>query len=100
MDMQIAMLEAGGKDSADLMRILGEQGYYLRIDPDIEPQMFHYAVISRGEIDMLRQVKNVIRNGHVTAITRGVLHFKDSEVAVPGNSLFIDCTATAVPFAQ
>lgn len=100
MDMQIAMLEAAEKatDSADLMRILGQQDYYLRIDPDVEPQMFHYAIISRGEIDILRRVKNVIRNGHVTAITAGLLHFKDSEFPVPLNSLFIDCTASAVPF--
>lgn len=100
LDMQIAMLEVAEQaaDSAQLMRILGEQHYYLRIDPDIEPQMFHYAIISRGEIDMLREVKNVIRNGRVTAINRGLLQFEDSEVPVPGNSLFIDCTASAVPF--
>jgi hypothetical protein len=101
MDMQIAMLECAeqAKDSADLMRILGEHDYFLRIDPEVEPTMFHYAVISRGEIDMLRQVKNVIRNGRVTAIANGELHFNDVMVAVPENSLFVDCTATAVPFS-
>jgi hypothetical protein len=101
MDMQIAMLEAAEQagSSAELMQILGDQDFFLRIDPDIEPQMFHYAVISRGEIDLLRQVKNVIRNGRVTAIEPGLLRFAGSEVAVPDNSLFIDCTATAVPFS-
>jgi hypothetical protein len=101
MDLQIAMLEAAEQaaDSAELMRLLGEQDYYLRIDPDVEPQMFHYAIISRGEIEILRQVRNIIRNGHVTDITRGLLHFEDSEFAVPGDSLFIDCTASAVPFS-
>lgn len=101
MDLQIAMLEAAehAADSAELMRILGEQDYYLRIDPDVEPQMFHYAIISRGEIEILRKVRNIIRNGHVTDITPGLLHFEDSQFPVPGNSLFIDCTASAVPFA-
>ncbi len=101
MDMQIAMLEAAerAEDSADMMRILGAEDYFLRIDPDIEPEMFHYAVISRGEIDVLRKVSRVIRNGRVIAIERGLLRFADSEVSVPENSLFIDCTARAVPFS-
>lgn len=101
MDLQIAMLEAAEEaaDSAELMRLLGEQDYYLRIDPDVEPQMFHYAIISRGEIEILRQVRNIIRNGHVTDITPGMLHFDDSQFPVPRNSFFIDCTASAVPFA-
>lgn len=99
-EMQTALLEAAGKasDSAELMRILGEQNYYLRIDPEVEPEMFHFAVISQGEIDLLRRVKNVVRDGHVQSVERGRLCFENREVAVPENTLFIDCTATAVPF--
>ena len=101
MELQTAIITTAGeaKDSADLMRILGQKGYYLCIDPDVEPTMFHYAIISRGEIEVLRQVERVIRNGHVVRISRGALHFADSEVRVPEQSLFIDCTATAVPFS-
>jgi hypothetical protein len=101
MEMQIAIFEAAGRatDSAELMRILGEQGYFLRIDPDVEPEMFHYAVSSRGEVELLRQVKHVLRQGRVTAIEPGKLCFGDVEVEVPLDSLFIDCTATAVPFS-
>lgn len=101
MDMQIAMLRAAteAEDGAQMMRILGDKGYYLRIDEDVEPEMFHYAVISQGEIDLMRKVTKVIRNGRVTAIEPGKLLFADSEVDVPANSLFIDCTATAVPFS-
>jgi hypothetical protein len=101
-EMQIAMLGAAGRasDSAELMRLLGEEDYYLRIDPDREPTMFHYAVISEGEIALLRRVKNVLRQGRVVSIDEGLLHFADgSDARVPGNSLFIDCTATAVPFS-
>ena len=100
-DMQIAILKAAGKaqDGAELMRILGEQGYYLRIDETVEPEMYHFATISQGEVDILRQIKNVIRDGRVTAIEPGTLKFANSEVEVPQSSLFIDCTATAVPFS-
>ena len=100
-EMQIAILEAADQanDSAELMRILGNQGYYLRVDPDVEPEMFHYAIISEGEIELLRRVKRVIRAGRVTAIEPGLLHCEKDDVAVPANALFIDCTASAVPFS-
>ncbi|MFN2098913.1 NAD(P)-binding protein [Altererythrobacter sp. MF3-039] len=101
-DMQIAIMEAANKsnDGAEMMRILGEKDYYLRIDPDVEPEMFHFATVSQGEVDIMRQIKHVIRNGRVQAIESGKLVFADSEVEVPENSLFIDCTATAVPFGR
>lgn len=100
MAMQIAMLEAAGKakDGAEWMRILGEDDFYLRIDESVEPEMFHFATISQGEVDVLRRIENVIRKGRVTAIEQGKLVFADAEVEVPESSLFIDCTASAVPF--
>ncbi|MBX7459059.1 NAD(P)-binding protein [Qipengyuania sp. 1NDH17] len=99
MSMQIAILEAAGQaqDGAELMRILGEQGYYLRIDESVEPEMFHFATISQGEVDILRKIENVIRMGRVTAIAPGKLVFAAGEAEVPRASLFIDCTASAVP---
>jgi len=100
-ELQTALLTTAedAADSADLMRRMADKGYYLRIDPDVEPTMFHYAIISRGEIDLLRKVRRVIRNGRVTMITQGRLHFADSVVDVPLESLFVDCTASAVPFS-
>jgi hypothetical protein len=99
--MQIALLEAAKEagDSAEMMRILGDKEYFLRIDPTVEPEMFHFAVISQGEIDEMRKVHRVIRKGRVTAIERGTLHFGEDSAQVPESSLFIDCTATAVPFS-
>ncbi|WFL76070.1 NAD(P)/FAD-dependent oxidoreductase [Altererythrobacter arenosus] len=99
-DMQIGLLEAASKagNGDEWMRLLGEQGYYLKIDEDSEPEMFHYATISQGEVDILRRIKNVIRKGRVTSIERGKLIFGEDAVELPDNTLFIDCTATAVPF--
>ncbi|MEM7781583.1 MAG: hypothetical protein AAF697_14440, partial [Pseudomonadota bacterium] len=55
-------------------------------------------VISEGEIDMMRQVTQVFRQGHVKQIEPGKMHFADKVVDLPENTMFIDCTATAVPF--
>ena len=99
---QVAQLEAAAEaESGDEMfRILGESGHMLRIDPDTEPTMFHYATISEGEVELLRRIENVVREGRVTSIEPGVLSFGQTRVAVPENSLFVDCTATAVPFSD
>lgn len=99
-DWQQAHLECAkeARDGAEWMRMLEDRGHFLRIDRSIEPEMYHFATISEGELEQLRRIENVIRNGRVTKIEPGLLKFAKNEVAVPEESLFIDCTATAVPF--
>lgn len=97
---QIAHLKAfaEAEDGHGVFEALERGGYMLRIDPDMRPEMYHYAVISEGEIALLRQIAQVIRKGRVTRIARGALHFGEVVHAVPEDALFIDCTARAVPF--
>ncbi|MBD2840732.1 NAD(P)-binding protein [Erythrobacter rubeus] len=99
-EFQQALVEtaATSETGDEMFAKLGERGVMLRIDPDITPKMFHFAVISQGEIDMLRTVEQVYRQGRVTKIEPGAMHFADETVDVPEDTLFIDCTATAVPF--
>lgn len=87
---------ADAQDATALFAQLEDAGYMLRIHPDIEPAMFHYATISQTEVDVLRRIDDVIRMGHVTALAPGRLILQDGERTVPDNGLFIDCTATAV----
>lgn len=99
-EAQIAHLDAiaQAEDGHDVFEQLERGGYMLRIDPDVRPAMYHYAVISEGEIALLRQITQVIRTGRGTGITPGTLHFGDIAHPVPEGALFIDCTARAVPF--
>jgi len=77
---------------------LDRRGTMLRIDPSVTPKMFHFAVISQGEIDLLRQITNVHRGQHVSALEPGTMMLGESRVDMPEGTLFIDCSATAVPF--
>ncbi|MEE4154259.1 MAG: NAD(P)-binding protein [Erythrobacter sp.] len=99
-EFQLALVEcATASDSGDEMLLkLEERGVFLRIDRSVAPKMMHYAVISETEIDMLRSITQVYRQGRVTRIEPGAMHFGDEIVAVQDNTLFINCTATAVPF--
>ncbi|MDN3646496.1 hypothetical protein QWY75_09835 [Pontixanthobacter aestiaquae] len=100
---QIAQLKAAGASATgdEMFEKLGQDGYMLRIDESVKPEMFHYATISEGEVELLRKIKNVVRHGRVTSLEPGKMVFQnDTEEAVAKDALFIDCTATAVPFTE
>jgi hypothetical protein len=83
--------------SADaLFEQLEAAGNMLRIDPSVRPQMFHYATVSIGEVEVLRRITDVIRLGRVQAIEPGGLRLDGGFVPVGPGALHIDCTASAV----
>lgn len=68
----------------------------MRIYPDHTPTMFHYATISKGEVELLRQIRHVIRKGHVQAIDAEGLVLDGGREAMGADTVYIDCTASAV----
>ena len=95
---QIAIMRAAAyADSvAGIFHQLEEDGVMLRIDEQVEPEMFHYATISQGEVDRLRTIANVVRKGRVERIEQGRMVLAGGEAAMPHDTLYIDCTASAV----
>jgi hypothetical protein len=89
-----AMAEA--TDFDDMFLRLEASNQMLRIYPDHKPTMFHYATISKGEVAQLQRIKNVIRMGRVQAIEPGALVLAQGRQAMDENTLYIDCTASAV----
>lgn len=100
-ESQMAHLEAFrvSQSGEEVFEHLEKGNYMLRIDPAVAPEMYHYAVISEGEIAMLRRITQVIRKGRVTRVANAALHFGEAVHPVPAGALHIDCTARAVPFA-
>ena len=99
-EFQLGLVECAtaAANGREMCHLLEQRGVMLRIDPAVEPAMFHFAVISQGEIALMQQITRVHRQGRVTAIEPDAMVFGDERVAVPRGTLFIDCTATAVPF--
>lgn len=99
-ELQLALVEcAAASNSGDEMLLkLEERSIFLRLDSSVTPKMMHFAVISEAEVAMLQTIGQVYRQGRATRIEPGAMHFSDETVAVPQNTMFIDCTATAVPF--
>jgi hypothetical protein len=95
---QAAQMEAFAQATSvdDLFEWLEAAGVMLRIDRSVRPTMFHYATMSTGEIEVLRRITQVIRQGRVQAIDAQGLVLDRGRVGMPAGTLYIDCTASAV----
>ena len=97
----VAQLEAipDAESVDELFERFEAAGAMLRIDPSIRPTMFHYATISHGEVEQIRRIKRVIREDHVKRIAADkMILASGSEMPAEADTLYIDCTATAVEF--
>ena len=84
----------------DFFDRLEAAGQMLRIDPKVRPSMFHIATMSEGEVALLRQITQVIRKGRVQEINASGLLLDQGHVPMPTNTLYIDCSASAVEYKK
>ena len=80
MQLQARWVEAAAEATtgADFARRLAAQDVLLRIDTEVEPDTFRGATISVGELEALRTVSRVVRNGKVRHIGSRRITFDDS----------------------
>lgn len=99
-EFQLSLVESAtaAQTGDEMFALLGKRGTMLRIDESVTPKMFHFAVISEAEVAILRRITQVYRQGRVTRIEPHAMYFGDERVELPDATLFIDCTASAVPF--
>jgi len=65
-----------------------------RLDPSVWPTRNKCATVNSEEMELLRSVKNIIRNGRLKRIEKDKLLFASGAVVPTGNStLYVDCTA-------
>ena len=90
-------MEAIGKaDSlSDLLHRLEADEQLLRLDPTIEPSMYHAAVVSQAELTELRKIKNVVRLGRIQRIDANAIVLDEGSVPSDPERLYVDCSATA-----
>jgi hypothetical protein len=91
---------AQGASVDDVFLRMEKTGQMLRIDPSRMPTMYHYAIVSKGEIELLRTITQVIRMGRVESIGHDALVMQQGRVPMAPSTLYIDCTASAVQFRK
>ena len=93
-DQMEAFAQATSVD--DLFLRLEARGAMLRVHPERTPEMFHFATVTPDEVQMLRRIRDVIRLGRVRALHADHMVLDQGRVAAASDTLFIDCTASAV----
>jgi hypothetical protein len=89
-----AILEATSQ--AELFELLESSGVLMRFDPEVEPRAFRGAVLSRGELEQLRRIKDVVRLGRVNLIETNRVVLDDGTVDADPDTLYIDCSASGI----
>ena len=80
----------------DLFLRMEACGALLRIHRDHTPTMFHLATIAPGEVQVLQRISDVVRLGRVQRLAADHMQLGRGRVPVAPDTLFIDCTASAV----
>ncbi len=95
---QAAQVEAiAGADSIEgMFDRLEADGYFLRIDTNVRPTMFHGATISEMELEALRRITNIVRLGHVTALEADRIVLDRGTLPTSPEHVHVDCSASAV----
>ena len=81
----------------DLFDRLEATGQFLRVDTSVRPQMFKGATISEWEVALLRQIKDVVRLGHVRRIERDRIELDGGTIPASPNALYIHCAVDGLP---
>lgn len=87
---------ANATSVTDMFDRLEAAGYFLRLDKDIRPSMFHGATVSQMELEELRRIKNIIRLGRVTSVEKGRLVLEKGTVITNPNTVYVDCSSSAI----
>ena len=80
----------------DLCTRMEAAGIWFRLDPGVWPRMFHSAVLSEREMEAVRSIRRTIRLGRVNRIEPHRLVLEGGVEDAKSDTLYIDCTASAV----
>ena len=87
---------ANATSMTDMFDRLEACGYFLRLDKNVRPSMFHGATVSKLELAELRRIKNVVRLGRIQSIGVDQIVLDNGTVPTSAAHLHIDCSASAI----
>lgn len=84
----------------DLFARLESHAFVLRVDRAVAPTMLRGAIVSEGEVELLRSIQDVVRLGRVRRIERNRIVLDDGEVPTDDETLHIHCAAEGLSRPQ
>ncbi|HLY50123.1 MAG TPA: NAD(P)-binding protein [Solirubrobacteraceae bacterium] len=87
--------EAGAlaADIDELFERLEGSGRFVRVDPSHPATMYRGTMLSPGELEALRQIRDVVRLGRVRRIQADRIVLERGEVSTGRDVVHVDCTA-------
>ena len=83
-----------GSNVADLYKRFEQKGFFMRLDPDIEPTRMRGGTVTKAEMAKIRMVEKVVRKGRIKKLQeRKVIFVNGEEMEIEHGTLFIDCSA-------
>ncbi len=89
-----AMAEA--TSISDLFHRLENKNFFLRVDPNVETTKFAGAVVSEGELELVRQIKDVVRMGHVRSIDKEYIYLDDGRIQATPDTVYVHCASNGL----
>ena len=77
----------------ELFANLSARGLLLRLDETRQPTMWRCATVTQAELEQLRQIRSIIRMGHVQRLEADRMVLDQGSVPTSPTTLHIDCTA-------
>ena len=87
---------AEAESGQDLAHRLEASDVFMRLDRSVEPETFRGAILSRAELDRLRQIERVVRLGRVRRIGADRVTLEHGEIASDPGQVYVDCTAAGL----
>ena len=84
---------AQSTSQADMFDRLVDCGYFLQLDADHRPTMFHAPTVSEAELDALRTIP-VVRMGRVRRIGLHEIELTDGTIPTDPDHIHVDCSAS------
>ena len=69
-----------GSNVADLYKRFEQKGFFMRLDPDIEPTRMRGATVTKAEMAKIRMVEKVVRKGRIKKLQERKVIFVKGEV--------------------
>ncbi|GAA5212694.1 pyridine nucleotide-disulfide oxidoreductase [Microbacterium kyungheense] len=89
---------AAARDPDDVFFRMEDAGIMLRIDPGVTPTMAKTPTLARWELDLVRTIDDVVRRGHLRAVSPGRLRFASGDVRIPADALIVHCAAEGLKY--
>jgi hypothetical protein len=89
------MMQAAGAAASlpELFLRLEDAGTMLRIDRSVTPTMAKAPTLGTWELELLRTIEHVVRQGHIDTVRRGRIDLAHGSVAIADDALVVNCAA-------